>query len=247
MHEENVFVTLTYAPEFQPKDNNLDPMEFKRFLWNLKKQNAGKKIRYLYCGEYTKKGVPHYHALLFGHSFPDQKLLTKRGQHGRTYKIYTSELASQAWQNKGFITLGEVNKYTASYVGKYCFKKVNGGKTILNKLQPFARMSRRPGIGAAWYEKFKSDVYPSDECRTSDGGCLRPPRYYDEKLRKENIQTYNQIKLKREIMGKKLTPTLIGSRIVLLSDNDSIRLKVKEFLATEKTSKKDDRQMEAQN
>lgn len=247
MHKENCFVTLTYAPEHVPENKSLDRNAFLSFLKNVKNQNPGKRIRYLYCGEYTKKGIPHYHALLFGHSFPDQKLLTKRKSHSVSYNIYTSEQCTNAWQNKGFITIGEINIHTASYVGKYCFKKSVRAKYLNGKLQPYANMSRRPGIGSTWYEKFKGDVYPSDECRTIDGGCLRPPRYYDEKLRKEDPETYKKIKYKREKAGKSLTPLKVGSKTILVSDNDSVRLSVKEFCAMAKRPKNQNRQMEAEN
>ena len=40
-------------------------------------------------------------------------------------------------------------------------------------------MSRRPGIGHGWYERFASDVYPSDEVIIK-GRSMRPPRYYDK-------------------------------------------------------------------
>lgn len=247
MHKENCFITLTYAPEHVPQNKSLDRNEFKTFLKAVKRQNPGKRIRYLYCGEYTKKGNPHYHALLFGHTFPDQKLLKKNTRRGQSFNYYTSELASKAWQNKGFITIGEVNIHTASYIGKYCFKKAVGAKYLNGKLQPYANMSRRPGIGSTWYEKFKGDIYPSDECRTIDGGCLRPPRYYDEKLRKEDPETYNKIKIKRQKSGKCLTPLIVGGKTILVSDNDSVRLAVKEFCAMAKRTKNQDRLMEVNN
>lgn len=47
-------------------------------------------------------------------------------------------------------------------------------------------MSRRPGIGAGWYKKFKGDVYPRDEVVIRGGRIVRPPRFYDDRLEKED-------------------------------------------------------------
>lgn len=241
MHKQNCFVTLTYAPEHVPRGLNLDRNEFLRFLKNVKNQNPHKTIRYFHCGEYTKRGVPHYHAILFGHDFDDKKLLTKRKSGGTTYNLYTSEQCSKAW-GKGFITLGEANIYTAGYIAKYCYKKV--GANTGNKAPIYATMSRMPGIGRSFYEKFNTDIYPSDECRTFDGQTLRPPRYYDKLMQKQNEPLYNQIKAKRIKNGKSLTPITVKGRTILVSDNDTVRLKVKEFCKMQKAGLKNLRQLE---
>lgn len=235
-------MTLTYDPKYVPKDQNLDRNEFLRFLKNVKNQNPEKRIRYFHCGEYTKKGIPHYHAILFGTDFDDKQLLTERIKGGQKYKLYTSKKCSQAW-GKGFVTIGEANRYTAGYVAKYCYKKV-GTQTQQDKQPIYATMSRRPGIGRTWFDKYNKDVYPSDECRTFDGQTLRPPRYYDQLMQKQNETLYNQIKAKRQINGKKLTETNINGRTVLLSDNDTVRLKVKEFCKMERVGQKNQRPME---
>lgn len=41
-------------------------------------------------------------------------------------------------------------------------------------------MSRRPGIGSGWYDKFSPDLWPSDEC-VVNGHKQKVPRYYDLK------------------------------------------------------------------
>ena len=47
-------------------------------------------------------------------------------------------------------------------------------------------MSRRPGVGAGWIKRFKSDVFPSDEVIVS-GRPLRPPRFYESVLSDEEL------------------------------------------------------------
>jgi hypothetical protein len=47
-------------------------------------------------------------------------------------------------------------------------------------------MSLKPGIGAAWFHQFSSDVYPSDEVIVRGRSC-RPPRYYDNLFSREDF------------------------------------------------------------
>lgn len=63
----------------------------------------------------------------------------------------------------------------------------------------FARMSRRPGIGADWYDKYKSDLFPHDICVIRGDVKITPPRYYTNKYSLENPTKYLILKNKREI------------------------------------------------
>ena len=57
-------------------------------------------------------------------------------------------------------------------------------------------MSRRPGIGKTWFEKYKEDVYPNDFVILRGKKC-RPPKYYDKLLELEDAYTYDDIKMDR--------------------------------------------------
>ena len=55
----------------------------------LRKKLHPLKIRFFHCGEYgDKTRRPHYHALIFGYSFPDRKLFKK----SKSGDLYTSDL-----------------------------------------------------------------------------------------------------------------------------------------------------------
>ena len=61
-------------------------------------------------------------------------------------------------------------------------------------------MSRRPGIGKPWLDKYKKDVYPHDYIiiHTSKGPQkLRPPRFYDENYKLERPYEFDDIVEKR--------------------------------------------------
>jgi len=53
-------------------------------------------------------------------------------------------------------------------------------------------MSRGKGIGYKWFEKYKSDCYPSDFL-ISRGTKVRVPKYYDQLLEKEDELMYRRV------------------------------------------------------
>ena len=148
-------------------------------------------------------GRPHYHAILFNCSFDDLEPYSQ--QNGRIR--YTSEKLESIWRY-GFVDVGRVTVQSAAYCARYIMKKVNGanakehyesvdlhGEVV--DLQPeYSTMSN--GIGAAWYAKYKDDVFPSDEVPVEGKGVMRGvPRFYDEKLRAEDEDMYEEVKAKR--------------------------------------------------
>ena len=59
-------------------------------------------------------------------------------------------------------------------------------------------MSRRPGIGRGWLEKFTSDVYPHDYVVIRNGIKCRPPRYYDKVYDEIDPDGMSTIKYRRK-------------------------------------------------
>ena len=116
---------------------------------------------------------------------------------------------------KGNVQVGELNFASAAYAAGYCLKKVNGKRAWEHyrlisddgewiQIRPeYVTMSRRPGIGAGWFEKYGSDVFPSDEVPVVGKGIIKKaPRYYDEILRRENEPLYEEVKALREIFRR---------------------------------------------
>lgn len=54
-------------------------------------------------------------------------------------------------------------------------------------------MSRRPGIGKAWFDIFKNEVYP-DDFIVSRGFPATPPKYYDGQYEIESPDEMAKIK-----------------------------------------------------
>ena len=54
---------------------------------------------------------------------------------------------------------------------------------------------KKCGIGAGWLEKYKDDVFPSDEVPVPGHGVIKGvPRYYDEILKEEDPEMHEKIK-----------------------------------------------------
>lgn len=188
LHEDNCFLTLTYADEHLPRFGSLDKRAFPLFMKRLRK--SGVSARYFHCGEYGEtNGRPHYHACLFGYGFPDRVFWTNRGGN----KVWRSPFLERLWPF-GQSEIGSLTFESAAYVARYVTKKVTGGRADdhytrvdsstgeLVQLEPeYATMSRRPGIGAGWFEKYADEVFPSDEVIVRGRPC-KPPRYYHDLL-----------------------------------------------------------------
>lgn len=220
LHEENCFITLTYNNEHLPKDRSVHKRALQLFFKRLRKFIEPKEVRYYACGEYgDRMGRPHYHACLFGYDFPDKEILKAarirhfqnhfKASHG-SFTIYSSKTLEKIW-GKGFVTIGGLSFESAGYVARYCMKKITGenaSKHYGDKNPEFALMSRRPGIGFPWFEKFISDCYPKD-FTTIRGKKMKPPRYYDYILELRKPFLFEEVKMKRlereEKINKKLS------------------------------------------
>jgi len=206
MHQQNAFITLTYDNEHVPYGGTLVKEHFQKFMKRTRSRHEGKKIRFFHCGEYGTLGRPHYHACMFGLDYPD------RVEHSVQNDIttYISDELTETW-GKGFATCGELNYQTAAYTARYIMKKITGDKAKehyerlvpdtgeIIQLEPeYVTMSLKPGIGYEWYQKYKTDVFPSDETPIPGKGVYPGvPKYYEHLLRKEDPDTYEKVKNRR--------------------------------------------------
>jgi hypothetical protein len=207
MYENNCFITLTFSPEHLAKRSNpwsLDVRDYQLFMKRLRKK-YGDGIRFFHCGEYgDKHGRPHYHACLFNFDFPDKELWNVVNGN----RLYISNSLSELWPF-GFSTIGDVTFESAAYVARYIMKKVTGDQAdehyqwvdtntgeIKDRKPEYTTMSRRPGIGKDWYEKYKSDVYPGDFV-VVNGKKMKPPKFYDRLHEQSRPYEFDDIKAAR--------------------------------------------------
>jgi len=204
LYEDNCFLTLTYNNENLPPDGSLKTEHFQEFMKRFRMKNSIKvpysslktrrichkrytlrKIRFFHCGEYgDQEGRPHYHACIFNYNFRDKKLYSRNNG----FPLYTSEELQALWPH-GFCTIGSLTFETAAYTARYIMKKVTGDKAedhYNGKKPEYITMSRRPGIGKTWFEKFKSDIYPHDYV-VINGKKVGVPKFYDQLLEEKEL------------------------------------------------------------
>lgn len=225
LHANSSFITLTYNDKNLPKGGSITPYDFQCFIKRFRKELYPQKIRYLHCGEYGPKlGRPHYHALIFGYHFPDRLLYKEK-----PFKWYRSAQLERLWPF-GYSTVCDLTAASAAYVARYTLKKSNGLKVNYGDKHPeYITMSRKPGIGAGWYDRYKQDIYPEGVLYSTTGVKQSPPKFYDRRYQLENHLQMAKIKLARAENARHNTVTdvLLGTTR-LVSNSDSFRLPVRE-------------------
>lgn len=190
------------TPEYDDEGRQVSSSHFQRFMKSLRKARKGHKIKFFQAGEYGNKckhgfqldqnpcplckvGRPHHHAILFGVSFDDLEEYASNDGKVR----YTSPELESLWK-RGRCDVGNVTFQSAGYVARYCLKKITGEAAEehyrsvdlygeITQLAPeYSTQSK--GIGKAWFEKYRKDLYPSDVMPVpGHGNVPKLPRYYD--------------------------------------------------------------------
>ncbi len=206
MSPDNAFITLTYSDEFLPRDGSLDKRAFQLFMKRLRRRTDG-RVRFFHCGEYgDESGRPHYHALLFGRDFADKYQWAER----KGMPVWRSDELEALWAF-GQSEIGSVTFESAAYCARYVVKKITGKAAaahyervdpetgVLFQLEPeYATMSRRPGLGTSWFERFGSEVFPADEVIVR-GRAMKPPRFYDEIFKVDEPEAFAGVQATRRL------------------------------------------------
>ncbi len=190
---------------------------------------------------------PHYHAILFNFTPPDYKpgrnllqldplsndvdwstlwnssstldvLSSSSSTPLPSSAAYSARLAS-IWK-KGLVFCGNVTFESCAYVARYCLKKINGKDAeehYKGREKEFVLMSRRPGIGAAWLDKFGPETLANDAviCR---GHFCKPPRYYDNLLEEFDKEKMLENKEKRRKFAKIKEKELTQERLYAMEE-----------------------------
>lgn len=219
MHEKKMvgsacFITLTYDQEHVPwvsdKHATLVKRDVQLFLKRLRKELEPAKIRYYLCGEYGEQyGRPHYHIIVFGLS-----------------KDNAERIVPLVWRF-GLVHIGDVTFDSAAYVARYCTKLLTGKKkewySERNILPEFSLMSRRPGIGATWLEKYGNEVKTHHNVIVK-GKKMCPPRYYKDRV-------YDQVD--RDIVRNSIVDKIVAK--IKQELKDGVALTEERELARERT------------
>lgn len=226
-YEHNYFVTLTYDEEHLPVSEkswidedtgeyfegiysaSLEKSVLQKFLKDLRRYYDYhfnfQGIRFFACGEYGPKSMrPHYHLILFNCPIPDLKYEISNSMGNR---YYSSEIFNSVWHNQGFVTIGECNFSTCSYVARYMLKKQKGVEATKNYgrlglVPPFTLCSRDPGIARSYYDSNSNKIYEYDSLIiTNSKGVatkVKPPSYFDRLYDIESPEDMIRIKDNRK-------------------------------------------------
>lgn len=229
MHKGNCFLTLTYDNEHLPEDWSVDVKAWQDFAKRLRKRIG--PFRYFHCGEYGDANLrPHYHACIFGADFASSRY---RWSGSGDRQLYRSPVLDDAW-GQGHAVFGSLTYQSAAYVARYVMKKRTGPQAseFYKRVNPdtgeehqvkpeYVTMSRRPGIGSTWFDRYVDDVYPHDNV-VHEGKKFRPPRYYDAKLPES---TLDALKAKRRDAAHKYKEDLTPERLRVREQVARSRLK----------------------
>jgi hypothetical protein len=198
----------------------------------------------------TKGGRPHYHAAIFGWRPNDlyEPRKTKAGSLIYQSKVLEDcwrirNKNTGEYESIGLSSVGELTFESAAYIARYICTKVTGkGEAykyhncytdiqtgeIVKRVPEYNKMSLKSitgikgmpgGIAADWYLKYKTDVYPHDYVVVR-GMKMKPPKYYDKILKKQDFELFEEITYQREKSAK-----------INYLDNTPERLAVKEQVA----------------
>lgn len=170
------FVTLTYNDQDLPSDYALDRVEFTKFWKRLRRAVDPEKLKYYACGEYGEKdGRPHYHAIIFGVSPSEGKLVERCWGHG-------------------FVYMGTAQAESMRYVAYYVRKAVGNltgaeAYTVLMRLSrmrvpAFIVMSQ--GIGRGFVDANR-DLFLRQGYVTVGGKPQGMPTYYRRRLKERKV------------------------------------------------------------
>ena len=219
-YKYNYFITFTYNDENIPvgDSNNysLKYSDFCKFLKRLRiyyqRHYNHTGIKYMVCGEYGSNTFrPHYHVIFFNlpifditsdFSSVDKDGSVSISQHRGIGSIYYfSKIINDLW-GKGNILIGEATWQSMAYVSRYIVKKQMGqSKDIYNQLNiepEFLHVSN--GISKDYYLANKDKIYELDNINVLHNIVVnvKPPRYFDYLLEKEDELLIYNIKKKRQ-------------------------------------------------
>lgn len=208
MSQSSAFVTLTYDDDYLPVGGTLVKRDMQLFMKRLRR-GYGDGIRFFGCGEYGDLGGrPHYHLLLFNVGFADRRSF---GKSKRGEQLFVSAGLSRVWRF-GHHSIGDVTFESCQYVARYICDKITGERAedhyrridrfgeCFDLAPEFVLMSRRPGIGLAWYDKYGDESFEHDNCIVG-GKPTRIPRFYDKKLEASDPARMAAIKRERTLQS----------------------------------------------
>lgn len=202
-HANAWFLTLSQDDDHGSAWSSLDKAVLQAF-WHRWRER-GVKVRYAACGEYGEQTErAHYHAAVFGPEIPGLEFFRNNERGDR---LYVSDWLSELW-GRGFVTVGALTPESAAYVAGYCLRDmyakqpgrydtVNPSGELVERELPFFTMSRRPGIGAGFVERYGTQ-FAAGDFMISGGRKVPTPKYFHRVLEAQNPDLAAVLQERRE-------------------------------------------------
>lgn len=192
---DSIFVTLTYNDD-NMDNHSLDYRHFQLFMKRLRRKFSDHRLSFFCAGEYGSKTLRrHFHCIIFGIDLNEVKskfLCTSRKD--KSVKIWTSDIISNCWNNRGFVSVSRICKgdfRAFGYVSGYIISKSDEKhKKLIERygLEPeFHHMSLKPCIGRIYYNRNHKQFFRQGFCHFS-GRIVSVPRAYDRWYEKETTR-----------------------------------------------------------
>lgn len=180
--------------------------ELQRFINTMRKdfeRRGHTGIRYFAAAEYgSKNHRPHYHVIFFNLPLKiDEFYDCHIEPRDKSMRWKSREI--DKWWKQGIAEVTEVEWSNCSYTARYNSKAlIDGAKkqeeyAQQGKIKEFVTMSRKPGIGADYFNENMQKIYENDEIiiQTYNGSCVvKPPKAWDRKFQELFPEQYEQLK-----------------------------------------------------
>lgn len=204
-HEDNYFITLTYADDALPAGSDLDYRDLDLF-WKKARhefQTPARPFKYFACGEYGDRTLrPHYHFAGFDFKIDDLRPFKQTASGW----YFLSERLREVWKH-GHVIVAPLDWDCAAYISRYVTKKMHGAtKRYKDTFDPetgevhaytVERAFQSKGLGLPWYEANKDEVWNLDGCLFKGQYLVKPPRYYYKRLQDEDPEKAALIRERR--------------------------------------------------
>lgn len=200
LHSESCVLTLTFAKD----PGTVRKKDLQLFFKRMRKH--GLSFRYFAVGEYGENFTrPHYHVILFGKDFREDRYPWKRSKKG--ILLYRSPTIEKHW-TLGHSDVSDMSMEAAGYCARYTMKKIQGDLADEHYVREFHGVeipvnpefmvcSKNPALGLGWIQKYWDEVFPLDHVIYKGKECP-VPRYYFRWLLANQPKVAEQVMLKRQ-------------------------------------------------
>lgn len=148
LHPYNSFWTLTYAPENEPFNRELEPKHLQDYLKRFRRSIAPVRVRFYACGEYGEETRrPHYHIAMFNYPGCVYGRSRYRTRGGNCCE--NCDRVRDTW-GLGLVDGGPLDPEGMQYVAGYVMKKMTADDDprLEGRHPEFSRKSIGLGAGA---------------------------------------------------------------------------------------------------